>query len=169
MQYTFTSPWKHCRIEIAYIILHKRPRTGLLYTRKVFLKEFLAAQNKFKEHRISNTTKVFLNALIHVNANWFMIHSWLFEPYLMPLGSNIISFLGSLASTNIPETTFQNLGFSVNLTFTYLSNIIPFSIGPFDNWCLLYSSSKLLHEYFVFCIHADKKRLRYDMRKRFEW
>jgi len=67
--------------------------------------------------------------------------------------------MGSLASTNIPGTTIQDLGFSVNLTFTYLRKI-PLSIDQFDNCCLLYSSFKLLHEKFVLLIPADKKRLR---------
>jgi hypothetical protein len=67
--------------------------------------------------------------------------------------------MGSLASTNIPGTTIQDLGFSANLTFTYLSNI-PLSIGQFGNYCLLYSSLKLLHEKFVLLRAVDKKRLR---------
>ena len=69
-----------------------------------------------------------------------------------------LAAMGSLASTNIPETTIQDLGFSVNLTFTYLRNI-PLSIGQFDNCCLFYSSSKFHHEKFVLLIPADKKKI----------
>jgi hypothetical protein len=42
---------------------------GLWHREKGIFNAILVAQNKFKEHKISATTKVSLYALIHANSN----------------------------------------------------------------------------------------------------